>query len=169
MVFLASEWLGVFSKIYPELFPASPGAQLQEVTVSTFFDPTGSIRLHFPIGSKKTFVSIRSGIVPQLDWKNADGDLLQLPPWRSGKQLWMDLGKKLQVVLRRGRPISNMFGAKAHANVLRGTFSTDYKSNCIIIGLKIVLLTRVASRGVTDLYRSWTISIERARTAYLTP
>ena len=32
MVFLASEWVGVFSKIYPELFPASPGAQLQEIT-----------------------------------------------------------------------------------------------------------------------------------------
>ena len=28
----ASEWIGVFSKIFPELFPASPGAQLQEIT-----------------------------------------------------------------------------------------------------------------------------------------
>ena len=38
-------------------------------------------------------------------------------------------------MLRRGRPISNSFGAKAHANVLKGTFSTDCKSNCIRTGL----------------------------------
>ena len=39
--------------------------------------------------------------------------------------------KQPRLVLRRGRPISNIFGAKAHANVLKGTFSTDCKSNCI--------------------------------------
>ena len=37
MVFLASARVGAFPKIYPELFPASLGAQLQEITVSTFF------------------------------------------------------------------------------------------------------------------------------------
>ena len=45
------------------------------------------------------------------------------------RQLWIDL----RLILRRGRPISNIFGAKAHANVLKGTFSTDCKSNCIRI------------------------------------
>ena len=38
-------WLVVFSKIYPELFPASPGAQLQEITVNTFSIQLGQIRL----------------------------------------------------------------------------------------------------------------------------
>ena len=32
--------------------------------------------------------------------------------------------------------MSNTFGAKAHANVLKGTFSTDCKSDCIRIGLR---------------------------------
>ena len=50
-VFLASERVGAFSKIYPELFPASPGAQLQEITVSTFsiqlgYNPPDRIEKH---------------------------------------------------------------------------------------------------------------------------
>ena len=42
--------------------------------------------------------------------------------------------RKVRIILGRGRPISNIFGAKAHANILKGAFSTDCKSNCIIIG-----------------------------------
>ena len=67
-----------FSKIYPEMFPASPGAQLQEITVSTFSIQLGQTRL-------QCFFSTRSGIVTQLDRKSADGNFLQLGPWRSGK------------------------------------------------------------------------------------
>ena len=105
---------------------------MQEITVSTSSIQLGQIRLQSPIGAKKT---IRSGIVTQLDRKSADGDFLQLGPWRSGKQLWIDLGESSQVILKRGRPIFNIFGVKAHANVLKGAFSTDCKSNCIKIGL----------------------------------
>ena len=49
-VFLASERVGAFSKIYPELFPASPGARLQEITIYPKFSiQQGQIRLHlFP-------------------------------------------------------------------------------------------------------------------------
>ena len=36
IAFLASEWVGAFSKIFPGLFPASPGAQLQEITSYLF-------------------------------------------------------------------------------------------------------------------------------------
>ena len=43
---------------YPELFPASPGAQSQEITVSTFSIQPVHIRLHFPIGSKKTIAIV---------------------------------------------------------------------------------------------------------------
>ena len=35
-VFLASEWVGVLAKINPQLFPASSGTQLQEMTVSPY-------------------------------------------------------------------------------------------------------------------------------------
>ena len=78
-----------FSKIYPEMFPASPGAQLQEITVSTFSIQLGQTRL-------QCFFSTRSGIVTQLDRKSADGDFLQLGPWRSWKQLWIDLGENFK-------------------------------------------------------------------------
>ena len=47
--------------------------------------------------------------------------------------------KKLRLILRRGRPICDIVGAKAHANVLKGTFSTDGKSNCIRIGLTAIM------------------------------
>ena len=43
--------------------------------------------------------------------------------------------RKLRVILRRGRSISDIFGANVHANVLKATFSTDCKSNCVRIGL----------------------------------
>ena len=45
----------VFSEIHPELFPASPGARLQEITVSTFSVQLGQIRFQSFIGSKQTF------------------------------------------------------------------------------------------------------------------
>ena len=88
-----------FSKIYPELFSVSPVAQLQKITVCTFsiqYDDiqVDQIRLQSPIGSKRTFFSIRSGIMAQLDRKRADGDFLQLGPWRNGEQLWIDVGEK---------------------------------------------------------------------------
>ena len=42
VVFLASERVGDFSSIYPELFPASPGGRLQKTTViSPFFYSCG--------------------------------------------------------------------------------------------------------------------------------
>ena len=73
-----------------------------------FFHPTGSSTITIPDRIEKT------------KWETALDRF-----WR-----------KLRLILRRARPISNIFGAKAHANVLQGTFSTDCKSNCIIIGLR---------------------------------
>ena len=49
----------------------------------------------------------------------------------SGKRSW----RKLRLILRQGRLISNILGAKAHVNVVKGTFSTDCKSSCVRIGL----------------------------------
>ena len=79
---------------------------------------------------RKNVFSNRSGIVTQLDRKSADGDFLQLGHWTSVKQLWIELGETPNR-LSRGRPISNTFGANAHANVLKGTFLTGCKSSCI--------------------------------------
>ena len=117
--------------IYPELFSASPGAHLQEINVSTLSIRSGVSTFSIQLGNnprldRKNVFSIRSEILivfdTQLDRNSADRDFLQLGPWRSGKQLWTDPGRKLQLIRRRGRPISNVFGAKAHANVPKGTF-----------------------------------------------
>ena len=107
-----------------------------EITVSTFSIQLGQIRLQSPIGSKKAIISIRSGIVTQLDRKSADGDFLQLGPWRSGKQLWIDLEKTPSTSQARKTIFLHFRGRRSYANVLRGTFSTDYKSNCIRTGLR---------------------------------
>ena len=80
---------------------------------NVYFDPIGDCN---PVGPKKW------------RWFPATGPLEK-------RETALDRSwRKLQVILRRGRLISNIFGAKAHANVLKGTFSTDYKSNCIRIG-----------------------------------
>ena len=63
-----------FSNVYPELFPASPGAQLLEIAFNTFFIQLGKIRLQppntfpinygtivivfDPVGSKKVLTAI---------------------------------------------------------------------------------------------------------------
>ena len=47
-----------------------------------------------------------------------------LGPWRTRKQLWVDLGESFVSLW----PASKIFGAKAHANVLKCPFSADCKS-----------------------------------------
>ena len=85
-----------------------------------FFDPIGEIVIVFdPVGYKMCW-RLFPATGPQGKLETAMDR-----SWR-----------KLQVILMRGRPISNIFGAKAHASVLGGTLSTDSKSNCVRIGLK---------------------------------
>ena len=78
-----------------------------------------------PVGSKKCW-----------RWSPATGPLKKRET--AVDRSW----RKLQLILRRGRPISKIFGASVHANVLKGTFSTDCTSNCIIIGLRYRILSR---------------------------
>ena len=52
--------------ICPEAFPAFPGAQLQEITVSTFWIQLGQYDSKSSIGSKKPFFSIRSELYSYL-------------------------------------------------------------------------------------------------------
>ena len=86
LLFLASESLGLFSETYIELFPASTGAQLQETTFGTF-----PIQLGHDQGS----------------------DRKKQGTWRSGKQLYIGIGKKIQVILRRETAVSHILGAKS--------------------------------------------------------
>ena len=132
-------WLVVFSKIYPELFPASPGAQLQEITVSTFSSQLGylprsdrkiysvvyicSIRSEIaivfdPVGSKKCWRWFPATTAPG-EAGNSSRQILEKSPCRSEAR----------------KTNFQFFGANAHANVLKCTFSTDCKSNCVRIGL----------------------------------
>ena len=62
LVFLASEWVGAFCKIYPELFPASPGAQLKEITVSTFLYNWVKYDHNRPSNRKKRFFRSHRGL-----------------------------------------------------------------------------------------------------------
>ena len=136
-VFLASEWVGAFSKIYPELLLASPGAQLQEITAIAF-----SIQLGYNSQSdrKKTFFRSdgRSwSYLTQLDRKSADGNFLRLGPLRSGKQLWIDLGESSESFWGDEDQFPTLSGPKLMRTYwMKGTFSTDCKANCIRIGLR---------------------------------
>ena len=119
-------------------FPRGPVAGNHSF-ISTSSMQLGQVRF----GSKKTFFSMLSGFVTQLDRKNADGDFLQHELLEKRETALNRSRGKLQVILRRGRPISNIFGANAHANVLKGTFSTDCKSNCRRIGLSVQYLSLI--------------------------
>ena len=111
--------IGSTKTIYPELFPASLEAQLQ-----------GNHRQHLLFQSnwvKYDYSTIVHRIEKTVAWPLEKRDTALDRSWR-----------KLRLILRRGRPISNIFGAKAHANVLKDTFSTNCKSNCMRIGLKML-------------------------------
>ena len=128
-------------------FPLLQEPSCRKIAVSTFPIHLGQILLQSLIGSKKcdgdflqplTRVTFRLWIAtPKRDYTDkllyhqalfpATGPLEK-------RETALDRSwRKLHVILRRRRLISNIFGAKAHANVLKGTFSTDCKSNCIII------------------------------------
>ena len=119
-------------------FPLPEGPSCRKSPSARFSIQLGQIRSQSSIRSKITFFSILSGIVILFDpvgsqkcwrWFPATGPLEK-------RETALDRSwRKLQFILNRGKPISNILGSKAHANVLNGTFSTDYKSDCIIIGL----------------------------------
>ena len=59
-------------------------------------------------------------------------DFLQLGPWRGRKQPWKDLGERSDPFWGEEGLFPNVVGANAHANLLKGTIPTDFKSNCIL-------------------------------------
>ena len=151
LVFLASECVGSLSKIYLGVFPASPGTQIQEIAERTFSNQLDQIRSKCPIGSKNASKcpigskNVFFDPIPDLNnihliWIEkvrtvifATGPLekRETPP----DETW----RELRHILRRERTDFNMSGATAHANVLKGTFSTDWESDCIRIGLSVGL------------------------------
>ena len=79
----------------------------------------------FAWGFALKMFEIGLGFATQLDRKSADGDFLQLGPWRSGKQLWMDFGGISDSFCGEEDQFPTFFWEKAHANVLKGALSTD--------------------------------------------
>ena len=136
-VSLSSEWVAVFSKYLSRAVSRFSRAQLQGVTVSTcsirsekttFFSMQPEIVIVFdPVGSKKWW-----------RWFPATG------PLEKRETFLIRSWRKLQVIPSRGRPISNVFEAKAHANVLKGTFSTD----CKLVMVRAVWVREVFDDGL---------------------
>ena len=89
-----------------------------------FFDPTGSNTITFPIGSKKTSISIRWAINCYGIWHTWIEKMLTViscnwAPGDAGSSSGYRCWRKLRLILKWGRPTSNNFGAKAHANLLK--------------------------------------------------
>ena len=121
-------------------FPLSPGTQIQEIAVRSFSILLGRTRSKCPIGSEKNvffdpipdskiiFTSLGSKKGRRRFIATRPLEKPETPPYRS----W----RELRHILRRERPIFKISGSKAHhANVLKGTFSTDCESDGIRIGL----------------------------------
>ena len=113
LVFLPWEWVGIFSMIYPELFPASPGAQVQEITVNTFSTQLGQSTVTISDRIERNgffFFPIRLTIVIVLDpvgskkcwrWFPATGPLEK-------RETALDRSWRKLRLIRRARPISNI-------------------------------------------------------------
>ena len=125
-------------RLQSELSPASTGPSCRNHR-HLLVDPTGSNTITIPdrIDIRLFVFPIRWTIVIVFDpvgskkfstWCPATGPLekRETALYRS----W----SKLRLILRGGRPISYVFGVNTHANALKGTFSTNCKSNCIRIG-----------------------------------
>ena len=149
LVFLASEFVRSPSKINPGVFLASLGTQIyRKLTFAVFRSNCVKHDKNPPFGSKKMYFSVRLknnaffDPIPDrnhihLIWieKSADGDLLQPGVWRSGKHPQIDLGRDIRRVMRRESPISVFFRDKSSCERADFVFSTDCKSDGIIIGL----------------------------------
>ena len=105
-----------------ELFPASPGAQLKEITVSTF-----SIRAGIVVRIIRSWIEKVLTVI-SYNWTPGEGgNSSQGPRGRS----W----RTLRLILRRGRPISNFWGATASCEgtylvVLNTFFFFKYLTKC---------------------------------------
>ena len=117
------------SRVYPELFLASPGAQLQEITLSLyhrktwfasfhhFFDPTGSNTITIPDRIDKVFVFDPMDDCNRI-WPSWIEKVLTVIPFSTGprekREIALDTSwRKLRLILTRGRLFSKIFGAKA--------------------------------------------------------
>ena len=140
-----TECVGSLSKIYLGVFPASRGARLQEVAARTFSIQMRWIRLRSGIGLRETFFRFmfyrsRSGVwivFYPVGSKKCGQRFLATGPFEKRETPPTDRPwSEILHILRREEPISNLPGAKTHhADVLKGSFSTDCESDGIRIGL----------------------------------
>ena len=119
LVYRASKLVGAFSKIYPELFPASPPAQLQEITVSTFSIQLDHIRLQSPIGSKKS-----PSTLFRSNWDKYDYNLRS-----NRKNTWLSC-RKSPSVLFRSNWVKHDYNLRSDRNVSTFFRSSWVKYNC---------------------------------------
>ena len=85
------------------------------------------VKYDYNLRSDRKQMSIRSGIVAQLDRKSADGDFLRLSPWRSGEKLWIDLGGNSKALLGEEDQRLTFSGQTLMRTYGKGAFSTVYK------------------------------------------
>ena len=139
LVFLASEWVSAFSNIYSELFPASPGVQLQELHRQRVFDPTGSNTITIvhrieknvfvdPIGGcNRIWPSWIEKVLTVISCKWAPGEA-------GNSSVWTDLGENPKSFRGEADQFPTFSGQKLVRTYWKGTSSTDCKSSCIRIG-----------------------------------
>ena len=100
---------------------------------SALFRLSGSTTITVVHRLDAPFFSIRAGIVIVFDpagSKSADGDFLQLGPWRSGKQLLIEIGENSDSIYEARKTNFQYFrGKSSRANVLNGTVSKNCKSD----------------------------------------
>ena len=114
LVFLASEWVETFSKIYHCC--ASLGTQLLEITISISSIQHGEIRLQSSMRSKKTIFSIRPENVVVVDRVRSKKCWRWFPATepQEKQETTLRSWRKFRLILRRERPVADAFGANNH-------------------------------------------------------
>ena len=110
---------------------------MQDITVSTRSIQPWVKYDYNPRSDQKSDPGLYSHLT-QLDRKSADGDFLQLGSSRAGNSSEQILEKAPTSFEARMTNFQH-FGAKAHANILKGAFSTDCTSNSTRIGQMAIL------------------------------
>ena len=128
-------------------FPLLQAPRHRKLPTALFrFSLLGQIRSKRPIRSKKTYL-----FFDPIHTRNHI-HLIGIEKVRTVILATAPLGKRetppdfswreLRHILRRKRPIFNIAGAKAHANVLKAAFSTDSKPDCKRSGLRFQYLLK---------------------------
>ena len=125
----ALRWKNTFQCVRMRFRPENAGnlSSSRQKNRSFLQDLSGS---KFPLLHVPSYRKSRSALF-RCNWVKYDYN----PQSHRKQQLWIDLGESSDSFWGEEDQFSDIFGAKAHANVLKGAFSTDCKSNCVKNGL----------------------------------